>query len=265
MNFGKFCVVFVFGVGIAELGRAGQNRIVRQVGVFEQSVDCIEPEAGDAALVPPARHIEHCFLYRGIVPVQVGLLGVEVVIVELVGRRDRTSTPNRRTRRSSCWAAGCRACRRARRTSCDSAIRLRGFRVEEPLVLVGGVVDDVVENDAHAMLLALGGHAIEIGQRAVHGIDVLVVGNVIAEIDLRRGIAGRDPDGVDAQVVQVAHLRRDALEIADAVIVAVGKAARIDLVEHGVLPPLVALGVDRLLLRGGPRGQRGLRSGSGLP
>ena len=91
VNFGKLCVVFVFGFWIAELGGARKNRIVTEVGIFEQRVDCVQPEAGDAALVPPARHIEHGFLDCGIIPVQVWLLGVEVVVVELV--RDRIELP----------------------------------------------------------------------------------------------------------------------------------------------------------------------------
>ena len=82
--------------------------------------------------------------------------------------------------------------------------------------------------------LAFGDQAIEIGQRAVHGVDGFVVGDVIAEIDLRRREARGDPDGVDAELVQVIELGGDAVEVADAVVVAVGEAARIDLVEDGV-------------------------------
>ena len=45
-------------------------------------------------------------------------------------------------------------------------------------------------------------HLVEIFQRAVHGVDVFVVGNVIAEVDLRRGIAGRDPDRIHSQTLR---------------------------------------------------------------
>ena len=41
------------------------------------------------------------------------------------------------------------------------------------------------------------------------------------KIDLRRWIAGSDPDGVDPQLVKVTHLRRDAVQIADPVVIAV--------------------------------------------
>jgi len=91
---------------------------------------------------------------------------------------------------------------------------------------------------------------IEVGQRSVHGVDVFVIGNVVAEIYLRRRIAGSDPDRVHPQVVKVTHLRGDAVQIADPVVVAVGKTAGIDFIENGVLPPLVALRINRLRLCG---------------
>ena len=111
-------------------------------------------------------------------------------------------------------------------------------------MLVGGVVQHQVHDDANAVLLRVLLHLVEVGERAIDRIDVFVVGNVVAEIDLRRGIAGRDPDGVDAELLQVVELGGDAGQIADAVIVAVGKAARIDFVEDRMLPPLMTFGVD---------------------
>ena len=92
-------------------------------------------------------------------------------------------------------------------------------------------------------LAGLGHQPVKVGQRAVLGIDVLVIRDVVAEVHLRRGIAGRQPDGVHAELFQVVQPRGDAVQIADAVAVRVLKAARIDLVDDGVLPP-VALGRD---------------------
>jgi len=47
------------------------------------------------------------------------------------------------------------------------------------------VIYDEVEDDPDAVPLSLGDHAVEVGERAVHRIDVLVVGNVVSEIHLR--------------------------------------------------------------------------------
>ena len=127
-------------------------------------------------------------------------------------------------------------------------------------MLVGGMVHDEVENDADAALLGFAGEHIEVRQRPVHRIDIFVVGYVVAKIHLRRREAGRDPDRVHAEILQVIQFRGDALEVADAVVVAVGKAARIDLVEDRMLPPLVAFGIDGIL--GFPRACRKERNES---
>ena len=56
-----------------------------------------------------------------------------------------------------------------------------------------------------------------------------------------------EPDRVDAEVAQVGQARADAGEVADAVAVAVGEAAEVDLVDDGAAPPRAGrrLGVAR--------------------
>ena len=65
-------------------------------------------------------------------------------------------------------------------------------------MLVGGVVQHQIHNDADVALARLSNEAIEIGQGAVLRVDVLVVGDVVAEVHLRRRIAGRQPDRIHA-------------------------------------------------------------------
>ncbi len=105
-------------------------------------------------------------------------------------------------------------------------------------MLVRGVVHHHVHDDADVALVGLGDQAVEVGEGAVLRIDVLVVGDVVAEVDLRRGIDGREPDGVDAELLQIVEALGDAVQVADAVAVGILKAARIDLVDDGVLPPV---------------------------
>ncbi len=107
-------------------------------------------------------------------------------------------------------------------------------------MLVGGVVGDHVEDDADVALFGLGDQAVEVGEGSVLGIDVAVVGDVVAEVDLGGGVHGGEPDGVDAEVLQVVEPLGDAVEVADAVTVGVLEAAGVDLVDDGVLPPGVA-------------------------
>ena len=87
-----------------------------------------------------------------------------------------------------------------------------------------------------------GDQVVEVVQGAELGRDVAVVGHVVAAVGQRRGIERAEPDRVDAQAGQVADPRRDAREVTDAVAVAVGEAARVDLVDRRLTPPV---GVQR--------------------
>ncbi len=109
-------------------------------------------------------------------------------------------------------------------------------------MLIGGVVDDKIENDVDVAFFGFGGEAIKIAEGAVHGVNGFVVGDVVAEVDLRGWEAGSDPDGGYAEVVEIVEFGGDAIEVADAVVIAVGKAAGIDFVENGLLPPRASWG-----------------------
>ena len=68
-------------------------------------------------------------------------------------------------------------------------------------------------------------------------MNVGVVGDVVAVVAQRRGTEGQQPDGGDAQVLQVVELLRQAAEIADAVGHAVEEGADVDFVDDGVFVP----------------------------
>ena len=69
---------------------------------------------------------------------------------------------------------------------------------------------------------------VEVGQGAKDGVDVAVVGDVVAEVGHGRGVKGRDPYRLDAQPSQVIEPLQDALKIADAIAVrSPGKTADI--------------------------------------
>src|SRR6266571_2433868 len=87
--------------------------------------------------------------------------------------------------------------------------------------------------------------AAEVVERAVLGVDAVVVGDVVAVIFLRRWIERREPESVDAKRSQVAESGRDPGQVADSVVVRVGKAAYVDLVEDGVAPPRRSHGPPR--------------------
>ena len=68
-------------------------------------------------------------------------------------------------------------------------------------MLIGGVVHDKIENDVNAAFFSRSGKRVEIGQGPVHRVDIFVVGNVIAEIDLWRREARGNPDRIHAQIL----------------------------------------------------------------
>ena len=109
--------------------------------------------------------------------------------------------------------------------------------LDEPLVLVGHVVGDDVDDRADAEGEGFGDQRLGLGERAERRIDRPVVGDVVAAVGERRGVPGVVPDGVDAEVAEVAEPGAHAGEVADAVAVGVGEAAHVELVDDGVAPP----------------------------
>ena len=81
------------------------RRVVAQLRVLHQPLDCVDPEAVHAAVHPEPDHVAHRFAHRGLAPVEVGLLGVEGV--QVVAARALVERPRRarRTRPPSCSAA----------------------------------------------------------------------------------------------------------------------------------------------------------------
>ena len=86
-------------------GRPRSRRVRGQVGVLEEDVEDVEPEAVDAAVEPAADHPELGGLDRRRPPVQLGLLDEERVVVELLALAAPTPSPARRRTRPSCSVA----------------------------------------------------------------------------------------------------------------------------------------------------------------
>jgi len=109
-------------------------------------------------------------------------------------------------------------------------------------VLVRGVGEHEVGDDLQAEGVGAFDQAVEIGQGPEHRVDVAIVGDVIAEILHRRGEEGAEPDGVDAERGDVVEAGGDPGQVADAVAVAVGETARIDLIDDRAAPPVGVAG-----------------------
>ena len=102
---------------------------------------------------------------------------------------------------------------------------------------------DVAEASKHYAYAALHDHPEAAGvrlrddlvkhlERTVLGVDVAVVGDVVAVVRVWRGVERREPDARHAEALDVVELAEHAPEVADAVTVTVAEAPRPDLVEH---------------------------------
>ena len=109
----------------------------------------------------------------------------------------------------------------------------------EPGVLVGGVVNHEIDDDADAALLAAMGELDEVAQRAVARIDAVIVLDVVAVVPVGRGLERHQPDRGDAKSVQVVEPALQALEIADAVSIRIHEGADGQAINHAVLVPEV--------------------------
>ena len=85
----------------------------------------------------------------------------------------------------------------------------------EPLVFVAAVAGHQVHQDLDVVLFGICEQRVEVGERAIFVVDAEVVGNVVAVVLLWARVARVEPDGIDAQRVQMIESRSDALDVAD--------------------------------------------------
>ncbi len=199
--------------------RARVHLAVRQCGILGDQIDHVHAEPVDSAVQPPVHHRVDRRPDVRVLPVEVGLLAREQVQVVLVG--GGVELPGRPGEpRAPVVGLGAPPVPVALRVG---ATRARGG---EPGVLVGGVVDHEVEDQLDPARVGAGQQRVEVGEGAERRIDVAVVGDVVAGVVLRRRIDGGEPDHVNAEGGDVVEPRRDAGQVADAVPVGVGEAAR---------------------------------------
>ena len=145
-----------------------EHIFVGEAGIFEKRGNGVEAEAGHAALQPEADDVLEGLVDLGVVPVQVGLLDIELVVVVLAGLF--VPLP-RRVAEARLPVVGRLALvggRLALAVAPDVPVAIgvgaRGARLQEPLVLVGGMVHHHVHDDADVALAGFGDQTVEVGQ-----------------------------------------------------------------------------------------------------
>jgi hypothetical protein len=106
-------------------------------------------------------------------------------------------------------------------------------------MLVRGVVDDQVDDEADAALGGGAGELHQLAQGAVARVDAIVVGDVVAVVALGRGVERHQPEAGDPEAGQVVEAAGQAAHIAGAVAVGVHEGADVELVDDRVLVPQV--------------------------
>src|SRR5208337_522734 len=96
-----------------------------------------------------------------------------------------------------------------------------------------------IHDHADSPLSGFGDKLIKIGECAELRVDGRVIRNIVAKVDLWRRIYGCNPDGVNAQVLQIAQAGGDSVQISDTIAIRILKAARVDFLNDGMLPPRV--------------------------
>src|SRR5205823_3379568 len=112
--------------------------------------------------------------------------------------------------------------------------------VDKPGMAIAGVVGNDVKDDLDAPLARLTNQPVDIGKRAECRLDIAVVGDVVAEVGVGRYRDRAQPDGIDAQPLEVIEPPDDTRQIADAITVRVLERTQVDLVDDAIAPPLVA-------------------------
>ena len=235
----------------------GLDRVVVQVVAVEvlgQAVRHVHTEAVGAMVGPEADGCKEVLAHVRVIPIPVGLFDREQVQVPLAvlharpGGAAETGGPVGR-RQFAVFATAFAE---------DVAVALgrTGTGLErglEPFVQVGGVVGDDVHHNLDAVGVRGFGETVEVVHRAQTRVHVAVVVHVIAAVGQLAGVEGAEPDRVHAEFGQVVDLLGHAVQVTQAGAGGILERTRVDLVDHGLLPP-VQLGPVGARLAGRPHG-----------
>ena len=141
--------------------------------------------------------------------------------------------------RRRCWpscSAQRRFCRGERYNNRDRGCSCPVMQ-PETTVFVRGVVPHKIHHKAHPARMDPLDHLLKIRHCAKGGVDGAIICHIVAAIRPRADEERTAPDHVYPQRSDIIEFGGDAGEIAHSVSVGITKTARIDLIDHRVLPP----------------------------
>ena len=206
-------------------------------GIFGTKSDGVEAETINAFIEPKTHHFVDLLPQFGVFPVQIGLAIGK--IVEVVGIGGFVVLPGVALFIKNTPAVG----RLAFFGGPPMEVLViwaiaRTAGSLEPGVFGTAMVDHQVHEHFDVALMKTLEQGIKIGHAAKFFHDVLVIRNVVAVVFVGRGVDGIEPNHIYAEAFDVIQFGNDALEIADAVTIAVFKTAGVNLVDDGFFPPI---------------------------
>ena len=215
-----------------------RRRGVVRINLLDQERDGIHPEPGQPELQPEADDLVDLVPHQRVVDVQVGLVRVEAMHVPTPG--GAVVGPD-----ALLLAGEDHALVRVRWLLVGPDVEVAVDRMPLPCLLEPGMVDRrVVDHEVgdHAdPAFARDPHQLnQVAQRPVLLGDPVEVGDVVAVVAFGRGVDRHQPQAGDAEPGEVVDALRQAVEVADAVAVAVEERGGVDAVDDRVLPPQVA-------------------------
>ena len=109
----------------------------------------------------------------------------------------------------------------------------------EPGVLVRTMVHHQIHDHAQPALVASVDELDEVARRAVAWIDAIIVRDVIAMVTPRRRLERREPNGGDAQPLQIIEPAHRTAKVTDTIAISILKCIERQAVDDGVLVPQV--------------------------
>ena len=116
-------------------------------------------------------------------------------------------------------------------------IILAFFRLQEPGMLIRTVVQNQIHDNTDPPFLRFRNQFIHILQLTENRINILIIGDIITIIILRRTKYRRQPNRINSQLLQIRELLYNPLKISYSIRIAVIKASGINLINNRLLPP----------------------------
>ena len=104
-------------------------------------------------------------------------------------------------------------------------------------MLIRTVVQNQIHDNTDSPFLRFRNQLIHILQLTENRINILIIGDIITIIILRRTEYRRQPNRINSQILQIRKLLYNPLKISYSIRIAVIKASGINLINNRLLPP----------------------------